>query len=80
MARLGKFTCSVCRGRWFALCRYMTRTASCPALECANCHAITLDENVAASAKECESVREMVAARARIYCDGEIERLHSAIS
>jgi hypothetical protein len=64
-----KFTCSVCGGASFESCDYMARTVSCPALQCSNCRAITLDEDVARSHEERESVREMVAIRARIHCD-----------
>jgi hypothetical protein len=75
-----KFACSVCDGETFVSCEYRAPTASCRALECTNCHAITLDEEVARTAKERQSVREMVAVRARIHCDEHVSDEHSVLS
>ena len=64
-----KMVCSVCSGTTFSSCEYQAPGGTLPALECAKCHAITLDEGLARTAEERESVREMVAARAQIYRD-----------
>jgi transcription elongation factor Elf1 len=71
--------CDVCGGDTFSVCDYVTREATCPALECAKCGAITLDEEVARSSDERESVREMLAARARILVDAEIAHSRASI-
>jgi hypothetical protein len=64
-----KMVCNVCAGETFALCEYQAPGGNFPALECTKCRAITLDEALARTAEERESVREMVAERARIYRD-----------
>jgi hypothetical protein len=64
-----QFNCNVCGGEMFSRCDYMTRAAACPALECEVCRAITLDEDVARTPGERESVRGMLAIRARIHAD-----------
>ena len=64
-----KMVCSVCSGTTFALCEYQAPGGTLPALECTKCHAITLDEALARTAEERDSVREMLAARAQIYRD-----------
>jgi hypothetical protein len=66
-----KMVCGVCAGTTFALCEYQAPGRSFPALECRKCRAITLDELLARTPEERESVREMVATRARIYLDGQ---------
>ena len=66
-----KLVCDVCLGETFVLCEYLAPRASFSALECTKCRAITLDEDLARTPEERESVREMLAARARIHCDGQ---------
>ena len=67
-----KLVCEVCLGETFVLCEYVAPRASFGALECTKCRAITLDEDLARTPEERESVREMLAARAKIYCDGQV--------
>jgi len=73
-----KLVCDVCLGETFVLCQYLAPRASFSALECTKCRAITLDEDLARTPEERESVREMLAARARIYCDGQVRDLPRA--
>lgn len=65
-----KMVCDVCLGETFSFCEYQAPGGSFPALECTRCCAITLDESLARTPEERDSVREMLAARARNYCDG----------
>jgi hypothetical protein len=67
-----KCYCEVCGGDAFLMCDYVTSSTTCPALRCVKCGAIMLDEEVARSSEERESVRELKAARARILADSEI--------
>jgi hypothetical protein len=67
---LSKLGCNVCLGDIFLLCEYQAPRANFSALECTRCRAITLDERLARTPEQRESVREMVAARAQISRDG----------
>src|SRR5437868_5779201 len=55
--------CRVCGHDGLGEAEYRTGTVRAPALECKRCHAIQLDEGIATSAEERDSVRRAVAAR-----------------
>ena len=57
--------CKVCEGSVFAAAEYRTLPgrAAVPALECADCRALMLDESVASSPDERDSIRLAKAAR-----------------
>ena len=61
--------CSVCRGEHFVASQYKLDGAYAPALECTRCHALNLDEAVARSKEDLDSVRMAVAARAASILD-----------
>ncbi len=63
--------CRVCEGRHFAAAEYVSRPGlkAVPALECADCRALTLDESVASSADERDSIRLAKAARCALSGD-----------
>jgi hypothetical protein len=56
--------CRTCGGVRFVPTEHKTKEASVPALECVECHALNLQENVANSEKKRDTVREGKAARA----------------
>jgi hypothetical protein len=60
--------CSVCRGERFIESEYKMDGVQAPALECTRCHALNLDETVARSKADIDSVRLAVAARAASSC------------
>jgi hypothetical protein len=60
--------CSVCRGASFVASEYKMEGVMAPALECTYCHALNLDETVARSQEDLDSVRMAVAARAASSC------------
>lgn len=61
--------CSVCRGEQFVATEYKMDGAAAPALECVRCRALNLDETVARSKEDLDSVRMAVAARAASACE-----------
>jgi hypothetical protein len=61
--------CSVCGGEHFVAARYKMDGVYAPALECARCHALNLDEAAARSVEDLDSVRMAVAARAASVLD-----------
>src|SRR5579872_4702071 len=61
----GLFRCTVCGGEVLIAAEYVTQsTVRVPALRCAGCEALHLDEAIARSAEERESVRLAKAERA----------------
>jgi hypothetical protein len=58
--------CNVCGGSEFIAAEYKSEDFLAPALECASCHALCLDEEVARSTAERDSVRLAVATRAAL--------------
>jgi len=58
--------CSNCDGKSFIRTEYRMRGLRAPALECASCHVLHLDEAAVRSEEERESVRLAVAERARL--------------
>ncbi len=55
--------CHVCGGRRFVSTEYKMGTMHAPALACARCHAIVLEEAVARTEGERDSVRRAIALR-----------------
>ncbi len=62
--------CSVCRGDQFVASEYKMEGVQAPALECKRCRALNLDESVARSKEDLDSVRMAVAARAASIVEG----------
>jgi hypothetical protein len=72
--------CSVCGGDQFVVTQYKMDGGQAPALECTRCHALTLDEAVARTKEDLESVRTAVAARAASVSDDSSEPDESPLS
>ena len=62
--------CNVCGCSDFLPAEYKSEIARAPALECARCHALVLDEGAAATEEERESVKLAKAIRAEIIAGG----------
>jgi hypothetical protein len=74
MAVQGVLCCTVCGGHGFVAVEYVTKEAiRAPALKCLLCNAIHLDEAVARSSEERESVRLAKAERAAVTDSGSCE-------
>ena len=58
--------CPVCPSTEFTACAYRTESFSAPALECARCGTLVLDESAARSFAERRVIREAIAIRAGI--------------
>lgn len=58
--------CNVCGHGRFVSTEYNTGDLRAPALECASCHTLVLEEGVARTEKERESVRMAIALRAAV--------------
>ena len=81
--------CTICGGRHFAASEY--RHSRCgtpvPALECADCRALVLDEDVAVSDEERTSIRRANAVRSALAASGgsalaevdELSTTHAAV-
>ena len=63
--------CSVCGGDQFVASQYKMESGFAPALECTRCRALNLDEAVAHSKQDLDSVRMAVAARAASVLDSD---------
>jgi hypothetical protein len=61
---LAGMRCNICGGDRLTASEYRTGSVRAPAMECVACHAIVLDESLATSEQERDSVRLAVAARA----------------
>lgn len=66
--------CSVCQGESFIASEYILDDRRAPAVECTRCHALDLDEAMARSQEERDSVRLAVAARAACCEDPAAKR------
>jgi hypothetical protein len=58
--------CNICECVDFLPAEYASELGHAPALECACCHALVLDEDAAATESERDSVKLAVAVRAAI--------------
>ncbi len=58
--------CCVCGGGRFVATEYKTGKMSAPAMECVNCLAIILEEGLARTEEERESVKLAIAMRAAV--------------
>lgn len=56
--------CNICGCESLTATEYCAGSVRAPAMECSQCHAIVLDESVATSDEERDSVRMAVAVRA----------------
>ena len=62
----GVMRCTVCGGTRFVATEYKTGEMTAPAMECASCLAIALEEGVARTEEERESVKIAIALRAAV--------------
>jgi ribosomal protein S27AE len=60
-------SCPNCGSGVFVASEYKMQYRRAPALECATCHILHLDEEAVASKEDRDSVRLAVAARAHVY-------------
>jgi hypothetical protein len=58
--------CTVCGGTRFVATEYKTGEVTAPAMECASCSAIVLEEGVARTEEERSSVKIAIALRAAV--------------
>jgi hypothetical protein len=58
--------CTVCGGTRFVATEYKTGQVTAPAMECASCSAIVLEEGVARTEEERSSVKIAIALRAAV--------------
>ena len=64
-------SCKNCGERDFVPSEYRSGTVNAPAMECAHCHVLNLDEEAARTEEERDSVRLAVALRVAVIEDAE---------